>query len=70
MAEQTVRSRTRQSRIPNTPPRTITQLLRCPKCNHAQFEYTYKLTDKPWLKCEGCQELSASGAWLIIAVHN
>lgn len=33
-------------------------LLKCPRCGQAQHEYMYQVSDKPWIKCEHCQQLS------------
>jgi len=48
----------------------IDLLLRCPRCRHEQHEYVYSLTDKPWVKCNDCQQLSPSGAWTIVTLRS
>ena len=45
-------------------------LLKCPRCQHPQREYVYRLVDKTWLKCQACQEMSAFGAWGVIYLTN
>jgi len=48
----------------------IDLLLRCLRCQHEQHEYVYFLTDKPWIKCNECQQLSPSGAWTIVTLSS
>ena len=59
-------ARTRQATKQSKP--VIDMLLKCPRCKHPQHEYVYSLYDKPWIKCDGCQQLSPSGSWNVIAV--
>ena len=61
-------ARTTKAREKNPP--FIDMFLRCPRCQHAQHIYVYNLDDKPWLKCNACDELSPSGAWGVITVGN
>ena len=48
----------------------IDMLLKCPQCQHPQHVYIYNLDNKPWIKCNACDELSPSGAWGVIVVGN
>lgn len=48
----------------------IDLLLRCPRCRHEQHEYVYSSADKPWVKCDDCQQLSPSGAWTIVTLSS
>lgn len=66
--EQGSRTKTRQ---PRAGPRPVIDLfVRCPKCRHAQHEYGYSLSDRPWFKCEDCNQVIPSGAWYVITIGN
>lgn len=67
-ADQKSRTRTRQPG--KVLPPTIDMFLKCPRCHHPQHEYVYTLSDKPWIKCGECGELSPSGAWKVIVIGN
>lgn len=44
----------------------IDLLIKCPRCGNVQHEYVYSLFDKPWFKCVGCEQLTPSGAWIVL----
>ena len=44
----------------------IDLMVRCPRCENVQHEFVYSLDEKKWFKCNHCQQLSASGAWIVL----
>jgi len=61
-------TRTRISRQTSKNKSVVDLHLKCPRCQHAQHEYAYSLEDQPWFKCEACQQLSPSGAWIVMSM--
>ena len=49
---------------------SIELLIQCRRCGHRQYEYVNDLTDPTYFRCVGCNELSASGAWVVVQFTN
>lgn len=70
MSEVTERTPARARKPQAKLPPVTDMFLKCPRCRHAQHVYVYNLDDKPWIKCDHCDTLLASGAWSVIYLGN